>query len=59
MVAGSAVALMINPGALSGQASELRLMAGVVILFLAAATIASWVPARHASRIDPIVVLKE
>jgi ABC-type antimicrobial peptide transport system permease subunit len=50
---------MINPGALSGQASELRLMAGVVILFLAAATIASWVPARHARRIDPIVVLKE
>ena len=59
MAAGSVAALMINPGALSGQASELRLMAGVILLFLAAATIASWVPARHASRINPIVVLKE
>ena len=59
MVAGSVVALMINPGALSGQASELRLMGGVVILFLAAASIASWLPARHASRINPIAALKE
>ena len=59
MAAGLVVALMINPGALSGRAGELVLLAGVLGLFLTAAVAATWFPARRASQLDPIVVLKQ
>ena len=59
LAAGSVVALMIDPAVLDGRPAEIGLMAGVVMLFLVAATVASWLPARKASRMDPIVVLKE
>jgi predicted permease len=58
MAGGGVVALMVNPGVLDNPAAELPLLAGVVVLFLAAAVLACWLPARRASLIDPIVVLK-
>lgn len=57
MLGGAAVALMI--GQSTPSPAELLLLAGVAMLFLAAATGATWLSARQASRIDPIVVLKQ
>ena len=36
-----------------------RMLAGVTVLMLAVACVASFLPARRASGVDPIVVLRE
>jgi predicted permease len=59
MAGGVVAALMIDPAAGSGQAGERWWLAGVVMLFLAVAAVATWLPARRASRVDPALVLKE
>jgi putative ABC transport system permease protein len=58
MAGGGLVAVMINPGILEGRATEWLLLSSVVGLFLSAAIVACWLPARRASLIDPIVALK-
>jgi len=37
---------------------DLRIYLGVGVLLLAATLLASWIPARRASRVDPIVALR-
>jgi ABC-type lipoprotein release transport system permease subunit len=58
MAGGGLVAVMVNPGILEGRASEWLLLAVVGGMFLTAAILASWLPARKASLIDPIAALK-
>jgi len=58
MAGGAIVAMMVNPGVLEGRPAEWMLLMGVAALFLTAALIACWLPARRASLIDPIVVLR-
>jgi ABC-type antimicrobial peptide transport system permease subunit len=58
MAGGGVVALMIDP-ALSRGSSEVLLIAGVAALFLLAAATASWLPARRASRVDPVAALRD
>lgn len=58
MAGGAVVALMIDPSAL-GRPQDALLLAGVASLFLATAVLASWLPARRASQINPMAVLKE
>jgi len=58
MAGGVVAVLMIVPGALSGQPGELALLAGVAVLFMGAAVVATWLPARRASRADPVAALK-
>jgi ABC-type lipoprotein release transport system permease subunit len=41
------------------SAGDLVLVAGVSILFLASAALATWLSARQVARIDPMTVLKE
>jgi hypothetical protein len=57
MLGGGAVALMF--GRSTPGAAEVVLLGAVAALFLLAATMATWLSARQASHIDPIVVLKE
>lgn len=59
MAGGGVVALMIDPSALEGRATDTIWLAGVGALFLATAWIASWWPARAACRIDPMSALKD
>ncbi len=57
MAAGVAAALMFARG-VPGTA-DLVLVAGVSMLFLASAALATWLSARQVARIDPMTVLKE
>jgi len=59
MAGGGVVAVMIDPAALEGRATDALLLAGVGALFLATAWLASWWPARAACRIDPMTALKD
>jgi putative ABC transport system permease protein len=59
---GSALALalgrLIEAGLLGVVSSDLRLLAGIAALVVAAAILAGYVPARRATVIDPMVVLR-
>jgi putative ABC transport system permease protein len=59
MLAGGAVALMIDPEALAGRLTDTFLLAGVAAAFLGTAWLASWWPARAACAVDPMSALKE
>jgi hypothetical protein len=58
MAGGGVVAFLIDPDLLHGRQSELPLLLGVAALFLASVTLASWLPARRASRVDPVAALR-
>jgi predicted permease len=59
MIGGGVVALMIDPAALEGRTTDLLLLGGVGVLFLATAWLASWWPARAACKIDLMSALKD
>ncbi|HEX5069032.1 MAG TPA: ABC transporter permease [Vicinamibacterales bacterium] len=59
MAAGGVVALMIDPLAVGGRVDDTLLLAGVAVVFVGTAWIASWWPARAASAVDPISALKD
>lgn len=58
-VGGLAAAALIDPGFNSGVSGQTAVLAAVASLLMLAAGVATWIPARRASLIDPIVVLKQ
>jgi predicted permease len=58
-VGGLAAAALIDPGFDSGASGQMVILAAVAALLMLAAGVATWLPARRAGRINPIVVLKE
>ena len=58
MAGGTAIALLVGSGALLGDAVSMALVAGIALIFLLVAFGACLVPARRASRVDPIKALK-
>jgi putative ABC transport system permease protein len=63
MVAGLAVALlvtrMLSPFLFETIPTDLATFVGVAVLFAAVVVLASYLPARRAAAIDPLVVLKD
>jgi predicted permease len=57
-LAGSVVAFVVNRQ-MSGGAIDFVVFGGVPLILLAFATLACWLPARQATRIDPMVVLRQ
>jgi ABC-type antimicrobial peptide transport system permease subunit len=61
LVAGAALSMMLR-GMLAkwaeGSAPDAAILAGVVLLLVAAATLACWLPAHRASTLDPIEALR-
>jgi putative ABC transport system permease protein len=57
--AGWLVALMISWDAVRAGGMDMVIYAGVPIILLAVATAACWLPARRASRIDPLKALRQ
>jgi ABC-type antimicrobial peptide transport system permease subunit len=55
---GWLLALVFALHAMSNQPVRLAVFAGVPAILLAVATLACWIPARRASRIDPIAALR-
>jgi ABC-type antimicrobial peptide transport system permease subunit len=58
-LAGWLVAFVINRQMAGGGPVDLVVFAGVPLVLLIIATIACWLPARHATRIDPMVALRQ
>jgi ABC-type antimicrobial peptide transport system permease subunit len=57
-VAGWALAFVIVVAFSPDGAIDLRILAGVPALLMAVATIACWLPARRAARVDPMIALR-
>ena len=58
-LAGWVLAFVVNRQLARGAPIDLVAFGGVPLVLLAIATIACWLPARHATRIDPMVVLRQ
>jgi hypothetical protein len=58
-IAGWIIAWFIDRDVVQSAAVNLPVFAGVPVLLLLVATLACWLPAQRASRIDPIAVLRE
>jgi putative ABC transport system permease protein len=59
-VAGALAATRLLQGLIVGVApSDPRILAAGAVLMLAVAGAAAWLPARRASAVDPMVVLRE
>ncbi|HSC28556.1 MAG TPA: FtsX-like permease family protein, partial [Vicinamibacterales bacterium] len=48
----------VEPWLFATRATDVSIMAGAALLFGAAALVASWVPARRASAVDPVTLLR-
>ncbi len=56
---GWLIAFVINRQLARGAPIDVIVFAGVPIVLLSISTLACWLPARHATRIDPMVVLRQ
>jgi ABC-type antimicrobial peptide transport system permease subunit len=58
VVAGSFVAVVVELHVARGRPFDLPVLLGAPAVLLAAAAIASWLPARRATRVDPVIALR-
>jgi predicted permease len=59
VLAGWLVACVISVDLLGGSARDFAILAGVPAILLGTATLACWLPARRATRIDPLAALRQ
>jgi ABC-type antimicrobial peptide transport system permease subunit len=58
-IAGWVVAFVLAVDVLSGEPIDLTVFVAVPVILLIVAAVASWLPARRATKVDPAVVLRE